>query len=216
MTTTNTSNTSNTICHLYLRASKTEQDSERALSMLTQFAADKNLTIAGVYADNFSGTKLDRPELNRLLATAEPGSIFLCESTDRLSRLSQEDWSTLKATIKSKGLRLVIADLPTSHQLASGADIGSQILDVINDMLIDLMATMARLDQQKRVERIEQGLARKKEKDPSWKPAGKQINKDMHATVRKLLADHPTMTADHVAKLAGVGVATVYRIKKLI
>ncbi len=34
-------------------------------------------------------------------------------------------------------------------------------MDVINNMLIDLMATMARLDQEKRVERIKQGLENK-------------------------------------------------------
>lgn len=201
-------------CHLYLRASKTDQDENRARASMIAFAAEKGLTIVDVYADNYSGTKLNRPELNRLLASAEAGSVFLCESVDRLSRLSQEDWSALKATIQAKGLRLVIADLPTSHQLASGQDIGSQILNVINNMLIDLMATMARLDQEKRVQRIVQGIERKKENEPDWSPKGKSIDKTKHAAVKKLLADHPTMTADHVATIAKVGVATVYRIKK--
>ena len=34
--------------------------------------------------------------------------------------------------------------------------ITGQIMEVINNMLLDLMATMARLDQEKRVERINQ------------------------------------------------------------
>ena len=50
----------------------------------------------------------------RLLDVAQPGDILLCESVDRLSRLSMGDWDTLRAAIKAKGLRLVIADLPTS------------------------------------------------------------------------------------------------------
>ncbi len=82
----------------------------------------------------------------------------MVESVDRLSRLSQTDWDTLKATIEAKGLRLVVADLPTSHMLVEAKGITGQITDVINNMLIDLMATMARLDQEKRVERIKQGL----------------------------------------------------------
>ena len=56
------------------------------------------------YVENFSGTKLERPTLNRLLDEAQPTDILLVESVDRLSRLSQDDFSTLKQRIKAKGL----------------------------------------------------------------------------------------------------------------
>lgn len=148
------------------------------------------------------------------LLTAESGDVLLVESVDRLSRLSQADWDTLKATIKDKGLRLVIADLPTSHMLVKDTGITGQIMDVINDMLIELMATMARLDQDKRVERIKQGLENKRVADPDWKPAGKGRNAAKWAKVQSLLLEHPTMNADDIAKLADCGVATVYRIKR--
>lgn len=200
--------------HLYLRASTKDQDANRAKVALEAFATEKGLTIAGVYAENISGTKLNRPELLSLLDTADSGDVLLVESVDRLSRLSQADWDTLKATIKAKGLRLVIADLPTSHMLVQDTGITGQIMDVINNMLIDLMATMARLDQDKRVERINQGLANKKLREPDWKPSGKGNNADLWAKVQSLLADHPTMSADNIAKLAECGVATVYRIKR--
>jgi len=88
-------------------------------------------------------------------------------------------------------------------------------MDVINNMLIDLMATMARLDQEKRVERIKQGLDNKRAADPEWKPAGKGKNAAKWAKVRSLMLEHPTMSADKIAKLADFGVATVYRIKKV-
>lgn len=51
----------------------------------------------------------------------------------------------------------LLADLPTSHMLVNDKGITGQVMHVINSMLIDLMATMARLDQEKRVERIKQG-----------------------------------------------------------
>lgn len=200
--------------HLYLRASTKDQDAHRAKVTLESFAAEKGLNIAGVYAENISGTKLNRPELLSLLDTAESGDVLLVESVDRLSRLSQADWDTLRATIKAKGLRLVIADLPTSHMLVKDTGITGQIMDVINDMLIELMATMARLDQDKRVERINQGLANKKLREPDWKPSGKGNNAALWANVQSLLVAHPTMKAKDIAKLAGCGVATVYRIKK--
>ena len=200
--------------HLYLRASTKDQDANRAKVALELFAVEKGLSIVGVYAENISGTKLNRPELISLLDTAENGDVLLVESVDRLSRLSQTDWDTLKATIKAKGLRLVVADLPTSHMLAEAKGITGQIMDVINNMLIDLMATMARLDQEKRVERIKQGLENKKAAEPDWKPSGKGRNTAKWAKVQKLLQEYPTMSADEVAMLADCGVATVYRIKK--
>ncbi|EXF93034.1 resolvase [Pseudomonas fluorescens HK44] len=200
--------------HLYLRASTKDQDANRAKIALEAFAIEKKLTIIGVYAENISGTKLNRPELMRLLDVAEKGDVFLCESVDRLSRLSQADWETLKATIKAKGLRLVIADLPTSHMMVEDKGITGQIMEVINNMLLDLMATMARLDQEKRVERINQGLANKRAVDPNWRPKGKSKNVEKWTKVQMLIVKHPNMSAEDVAKLADVGVATVYRIKR--
>lgn len=202
------------IAHLYLRASTKDQDAYRAKAAMEAFAADKGLSIADTYSENISGTKLNRPELMRLLDTSHTGEVLLCESVDRLSRLSQADWDVLKTTIKAKGLRLVIADLPTSHMMVEDKGITGQIMEVINNMLLDLMATMARLDQEKRVERIKQGIDKKKIDDPDWKPAGKSKNIELWAKVRNLMTKHATMTADEIATLAGCGVATVYRIKR--
>lgn len=198
--------------HLYLRASTKDQDANRAKVAMEAFAADKDLTITGVYAENISGTKLNRPELMRLLDTAQPGEILLCESVDRLSRLSQEDWETLKATIRAKGLRLMIADLPTSWEMAKDG-IAGEVLRVINDMLIELMSTMARLDQEKRVERIRQGLGNKRAAEPEWKPTGKGRNQAKWDKVAGLLKRNGN-TVEEIAKLADVGIATVYRIKR--
>ncbi|ANY88892.1 recombinase family protein [Pseudomonas putida] len=200
--------------HLYLRASTKDQDALRAKASLEAFVAEKGLLVAGVYSENISGTTLDRPELMRMLDEAQTGECIVCESVDRLSRLSQSDWETLKAKIKAKGLRLVIADLPTSHMQIEDKGMTGQIMDVINSMLLDLMATMARLDQEKRVERIRQGLENKRLADPSWTPKGKGRNVEKWTKVQMLIEKHPNMSANDIAKLADVGVATVYRIKR--
>ncbi|WP_338660653.1 recombinase family protein [Pseudomonas bubulae] len=200
--------------HLYLRASTKDQDALRAKASLDAFVTEKGLVVAGVYSENISGTKLDRPELMRLLDAAQSGECIVCESVDRLSRLSQSDWEKLKTKIKTKGLRLVIADLPTSHMLIEDQGMTGQIMEVINSMLLDLMATMARLDQEKRVERIKQGLDNKRLADPGWTPKGKSKNIEKWGKVKLLMAKHPTMSAENIAKLAEVGVATVYRIKR--
>jgi len=156
------------------------------------------------YVEHFSGTKLDRPVLAKLLKDAEQGDMLLVESVDRLSRLSQDDFAILKQRIKDKGLRLVVADLPTTHTVSEGMT--GEILNVVNNMLIDLLATMAKLDNDKRRERIKQGLARS-----GYKPSGKKPNIAKHKRILELGSQN-TMTKDEIAKAVGVGVATVYRV----
>lgn len=86
---------------------------------------------------------------------------------------------------------LVVADLPTSHLLVEAKGMTGQIMDVINNMLIDLTATIVRLDQEKRVERIKQGLQNKKAVDLAWKKPGKGRNAAKWAEVQALMRKHP-------------------------
>ncbi|WP_269915588.1 recombinase family protein [Acinetobacter sp. HY1485] len=190
---------------IYVRASTKEQDAERALNDLIRFSEDYGDQYTK-YIENCSGTKLERPQLNKLLDESNKGDILLVESVDRLSRLSQNEFDVLKSKIKEKGLRLIIADLPTTHSI--GTDMTSEILNVINSMLIDLLATMAKLDNDKRKERIKQGLARS-----GYVPTGKKANTAKHERIAELLQTGK-MTKDEIAKAVGVGVATVYRVAK--
>ena len=190
---------------IYVRASTKDQDATRALADLIMFSKSYDDNFVD-YVEHFSGTKLDRPALAKLLKDAEQGDILLVESVDRLSRLSQDDFAILKQRIKDKGLRLVVADLPTTHTVSEGMT--GDILRVINDMLIDLLATMAKLDNDKRRERIKQGLA-----NSGYKPTGKKANLAKHNRIRELDSQN-NMTKEEIAKAVGVGVATVYRVLK--
>ena len=191
---------------IYVRASTKEQDAERALNDLRAFANNLGHNTTE-YIENHTGTKLERPQLNKLLGESEHGDILLVESVDRLSRLTQDDFSTLKQRIKDKGLRLVVQDLPTTHAVINTTDeITNAVLSVVNNMLIDLLATMARLDNEKRKERIKQGLERK-----GYKPKGKKADTAKHKRILEL-ASAGNMTKDEIAKAVGVGVATVYRV----
>ncbi len=163
---------------IYVRASTKDQDAERALDDLVMFSKDYGDSYIA-YVENHTGTKLNRPKLNKLLEESNDGDVLLVESVDRLSRLTQDDFSTLKQRIKDKGLRLVVQDLPTTHALINATDdITNAVLTVVNNMLIDLLATMARLDNDKRKARIKQGLARS-----GYKPTGKKGNEEKHKRI---------------------------------
>ena len=193
------------VTRIYVRASTKDQDATRALQDLQLFANTYNNDHIA-YVENESGTKLDRPVLNQLLNDAGQGDILLVESVDRLSRLTQSDFDILKQRIKDKGIRLIVADLPTTHTLLNTDDtITSSILNLINNMLIDLLATMARLDNDKRRERIKQGLERS-----GYKPNGKKADTNKHARIKEL--DKKGLTKEEIANAVGCGIATVYRV----
>ena len=192
---------------IYVRASTKEQNAERALDSLRAFAAGLGHSVTE-YIENHTGTKLERPQLNKLLNESEQGDILLVESVDRLSRLTQHDFEILKQRIKDKGLRLIVQDLPTTHAVINATDeITGAVLSVVNNMLIDLLATMSRLDNEKRIQRIKQGLERS-----GYKPSGKKADIAKHDRIKEL--NIKGLTKEEIAKAVGCGVATVYRVLK--
>ena len=151
------------LARLYLRASTDEQDATRARTDLERFAAEHGLMVAATYVENESGAKLARPELFRLLADSRPGDILLLEQVDRLSRLTSSDWTKLRAEIEARGVRVVALDLPTSWMLAAPADdFTARMFAAVNEMMLDVLAAVARKDYEDRRRRQAQGQAKAK------------------------------------------------------
>ncbi|OAT20747.1 putative resolvase [Buttiauxella noackiae ATCC 51607] len=196
---------------IYCRASTEGQHADRALVSLREFVADKNWQIAGEYIENASGAKLDRVELMSLLDDAQPGDLLLIEAIDRLSRLQHKEWAELKAALKKKGLVIISMDLPTSWQMVemAGSDLTSGILRAVNDMLIDILATMARQDYETRRKRQAQGIEKAKE---AGLYTGKEKDMQARETVHEMLAQKVKPAL--IMKAAGISRATFYRIKK--
>ncbi|HHK1063640.1 TPA: recombinase family protein, partial [Pseudomonas aeruginosa] len=131
----------------YLRAS-TDKHATRAKQLLIDFASEHGQKIAAFYVENESGTKLDRPELFRLLEDSHEGDCILIEQVDRLSHLSPDDWASLKAIIAAKRVVVVSLDLATSHAALKPAatmdDFTKGMIAAVNGMLLDMLAVVAR------------------------------------------------------------------------
>jgi DNA invertase Pin-like site-specific DNA recombinase len=148
----------------YLRASTDEQDATRAKQELEDFAAKNGLKIAATYIENESGAKLARPELFRLLSDASPGDVLLVEQVDRLSRLTASDWEKLRAELMARRIRVVALDLPTSWMMANpqADEFTTRVLDLMNSMMLDMLAAVARKDYEDRRRRQTQGQEKAK------------------------------------------------------
>ncbi|WP_257020079.1 recombinase family protein [Psychrobacter sp. BI730] len=95
----------------YLRASTKEQNAKRAKSELIALAKDHGHKIAAFYVENESGATLVRPQLMQLIEDAHKGDVILVEQIDRLARLNQADWDTLKRMLSEKKLSIVSKEL---------------------------------------------------------------------------------------------------------
>ena len=168
----------------YLRASTKEQDAKRAKSELIAFANDHGHKVAAFYVENESGATLIRPQLMQLIDDASDGDVILVEQIDRLARLNQADWDTLKRMLSEKKLAVVSKELPTSYmalQPESSTEFMSSVLQTINSMLLDMLAAIARKDYEDRRNRQMQGIARAKAE-------GKYLGRRKGTEKRKIIA----------------------------
>lgn len=179
----------------YLRASTADQDAERAKEQLVTFAREHGHQIASFYVENESGATLARPELMRLIRDAGPRDIVLVEQIDRLARLNQGDWQTLKARLAQKQLAIVSPELPTSWvalQGESGSEFTSAILQAVNAMLLDMLAAVARKDYDDRRRRQQQGIVKAKEEG---KYRGRQKDEKKRQHIGSLLVSGHSYSA---------------------
>lgn len=197
----------------YLRASTDEQDASRARADLEAFADERGMTVASWYVENDSGAKLDRPELRRLLYDASSGDVILCEQVDRLSRLREVDWQTLRAEIAAKRLRVVALDLPTSWQMieGNGDEFTRRMADAINGMMLDMLAAIARKDYEDRRRRQAQGIANAKAKGVY---RGRPEDTGRLDQIGALLTEGKSWNA--VMRLTGASRATVAKAAKRV
>ena len=194
----------------YLRASTKDQNAKRAKRQLTTFSKHHQFKISSWFIENESGSKLNRPELFRLLEIAEPGDILLVEQVDRISRLNATDWEILKNIITKKGIRIVSLDLPTSHQFVNTTDeFTGRMLNAINTMMLDMLSAIARKDYEDRKRRQKQGIKKAKEEG---KYKGRPINYGLHENIKVLLENKKTYS--EIQKLLGCGRDTISKVKK--
>lgn len=169
----------------YLRASTKSQDATRAKAQIEAFAAERGLHIAKCYVENESGASLQRPKLFELIEDATQGDILLIEQVDRLSRLNESDWDSLKAALSAKQIKVVALDLPTSWIMAAPADdFTARMFSAINGMMLDMLAAIARKDYTTRRERAAQGVQKAK---AAGKYQGRVEDTERNALIQKHL-----------------------------
>lgn len=177
---------------VYMRASTDQQDAERARQSIKDFLSSKGHRVAGWYVENVSGTKLDRPELSRLINDSESGDIIFVEKLDRLTRLPYQQWETLKVKLREKGLVVVVMDQPMTHSAFTESDNDSFTAKILTAFILDLAASQARDDYETRRNRAQQGIDKAKSEG---KFKGRKPDTERREAIKKLLLAGNTYTS---------------------
>ncbi|CAK1786241.1 hypothetical protein VCRA2110O318_150038 [Vibrio crassostreae] len=149
----------------------------------------------------------------RLLDDAAIGDAIIIEQIDRLSRLDEKSWFTLKEILNRKELKVISLDLPTSHiALAPQVtdEFTNSMVKAINSMMMDMLAAIARKDYQDRRRRQAEGIKKAKEEG---KYRGRQPNFELHEKIYQLRVINKLSIHD-TAKLTNVSPRTVIRVAK--
>jgi DNA invertase Pin-like site-specific DNA recombinase len=195
------------IARLYLRVSTEEQDLTRQ-SEIERGARQAGYYVAGVYREKASGARIDRPELQRMIADLQPGEVVVAEKIDRISRLPLVEAEKLVASIQAKGARLAVPGLVDLSELAAEADgVAKIVLESMQALLLKLALQMARDDYETRRERQRQGVYLAK---VARKYVGRQPDTQTHDRIVALR--RTGLTIKRTAELAGCSPSQVKRI----
>lgn len=136
----------------YARVSSKEQNLDRQIDSLKQYVPNER----DIIIDKQSGKDTNRPGLQTLLYNLRSGDTLYIHSLDRLGR-NKNDIKQLLCELKDKGVTVRILDLPTS--MADYGEAGKGIMELINNIIIEVMAYQAQVERENIRKRQEEGIA---------------------------------------------------------
>lgn len=155
--------------YYYARVSTKEQNLDRQIAAFVALGADEREIIT----DKESGKNLDRPGYQALKnVILRSGDTLVIKSLDRLSR-SKADIRNEIQFINDQGIRLKVIDLPTTMMdLPEGQ---SWVFEMVNNILIEVMGTIAEQERATIKQRQAEGIAAAKAKGKKFgRPAMKK------------------------------------------
>lgn len=174
----------------YARVSSKDQNLDRQLDSLKQYVPNER----DIIVDKLSGKDINRPGLESLLFNIRQGDTLYIHSLDRLGR-NKDDIKKLLTDFKNKKVIVRILDLPTS--MVDYGEAGNGIMELINNIIIEVMAYQAQAEREHIRKRQEEGIAsarargvhfgRKKYHFPETWSEDYKVWKDKKCTAKSLM-----------------------------
>ena len=188
----------------YARVSSTEQSLNRQLDALIDYGIPER----DIITDKESGKTLERVGYQGLKSMLRSGDTLVVTSLDRLSRNKTHMLKELNY-FKSHNIRLIVLDLPTTT--VNLPEEQKWILEMVNNILIEVLASMAEQERENIRKRQEEGIRAAKERGINCgRPNLSSYNKDLLDDIDFLLSQGVPKST--IASKLHISRSSLYRI----
>lgn len=158
----------------YHRTSTKEQHLDRGIQEIKRFCEEHEMPLTNIFTDQQTGKNFNRPRYTVLVEDVlRPGDILMITELDRLGRNKRDTMQQIQR-IKDMGVRLMVLELPTTLMDLSVMDnaMARMMLETINNMMLELYASMAQAELEKKEKRQREGIEAKKSRG-EWDDYGR-------------------------------------------
>ena len=200
----------------YHRTSTKDQHLDRGILEIERFCATQKIELASIFTDKLTGKNFNRPRYTVLVEDVlRDGDTLIVTELDRLGRNKQEILKQLQS-LKEKGVRVMVLELPTTLIDLSQMEnsLARLMIETINNILIELYASLAQAEIEKKEKRQKEGIEAKKLRG-EWDDYGRphameqeKFNQEFMRVVQK------EVTPTQLQRDLGLTSSTYYRYRK--
>lgn len=151
-----------------------------------------------IYADSFTGSKTDRPQLNKLMKVLQPGDTLMVTKLDRIAR-SLTQGVELISTLLDKGVKVNILNIGIMDNTPS------------SKLIRNIFFSFAEFEREMILERTAEGKAIARTKE-GYKEGRPQKHRDEQLQLAVTLLEQHSYT--EVERMTGISKSTLQRAKK--
>lgn len=146
----------------YARVSTKGQD-KHGNSLQDQIQRLRAAGCEEIYHDSFTGTKMDRPEFTKLLASLRAGDTLIVTKLDRFARTAADGAKTVQELV-ARGVEVNVLNMGRADNTPMGK------------LMVTILLGFAEFERDMIVERTMTGKAVARENNPDWREGRKRID----------------------------------------
>ncbi len=148
----------------YHRVSTKDQHLDRGICEIQGFCKEHDMELVNIFTDQQTGKNFNRPRYTVLMDDVlRKGDIMIVTELDRLGRNKRDTMKQIRR-IQDMDIRLMVLELPTTLMDLSKMDnsMACLMMETINNMMLELYASIAESEIRRKEKRVREGIAMKK------------------------------------------------------
>ena len=199
----------------YHRTSTREQHLDRGIAAIEEYCQKNNLPLEKIFTDKQTGKHFQRPRYTVMKEDVlREGDCLIISELDRLGRNKQSVLDELRY-YQNAGIRVMILEIPTTLIDYSDKDnaVAKMMIGMVNNVLIEVFASFAEAEMEKREKRQREGIAAKKARG-EWDDYGRPraVSKEAFAEEYKKV-ESGELRPMQCARMLNLNNATYYRYR---